>query len=80
MALDGNSTLFLKLHVVEHLPFSNLNGIGEFQQTIGNGALTVVDVGNNTKVSNMLHLSFYPFKVQKYEFSIFLQHFRADFL
>ena len=54
----GDTTLFLQIHVVEHLAFRNLYGIGEFQQTVGNSALTMVDMSNDTKVSYMLHLLF----------------------
>ena len=34
VALDGNASLSLQLHVIEHLPFSNLNGISKLQQTV----------------------------------------------
>ena len=31
VALDGDASLSLKIHVVEHLPFCNLYGVGAFQ-------------------------------------------------
>ena len=36
MAFNRDTTLFLKIHIIKHLPFSNLNGIGILQESVGN--------------------------------------------
>ena len=55
MAFDGDTPLFFKVHVIQHLSFSHLYGIGKFQQPIRQGRFAVVDVGNNAKVAYILH-------------------------
>ena len=35
VALNGNATFALQIHVVEHLTFSHLNGLRILQQTVG---------------------------------------------
>ena len=35
VALDGDTALTFKVHVVKHLPFGHLNGLGELKQTVG---------------------------------------------
>ena len=82
MALDGYPAFFLKVHIVEHLSFSNLNGIGMLKQTVGNSRLSVVYMGYDTEVSYIVHCrlisifllkssilgpSHIPFNLQKYE-------------
>lgn len=54
VTLDGDASFFFKVHVVEHLTFRHLDGLGVFQQTVGKGALSVVDVGNDAKVSDVI--------------------------
>jgi hypothetical protein len=57
MAFDSNSFLSLEVHIVQHLihhfPFSN--GIGRLKQPVSQGGFTVVDMGDNTKVPDLLH-------------------------
>jgi hypothetical protein len=57
MTLNGNATLPFQVHVIEHLCLLVLFGDGVciFQQTVGQGAFTMVDMGNNAKVTNILH-------------------------
>ena len=55
MTLDSDTTFLLQLHIVEHLALGNLDRVGVFQQAVSQGRLTVVDVCNDAKVSNMFH-------------------------
>jgi hypothetical protein len=67
VALDGDPALALEVHVVQllvHLfPFPHR--LGEVEEAVREGTLTVVDVGNYTEVSNVLHIghkgNFNPF-------------------
>ena len=54
VTLDGDASFFFKVHVIKHLTFRHLDGLGVFQQTVGKGALSVVDVGNDAKVSDVI--------------------------
>ena len=49
MGFDGNASLPLKVHLIEHLllHFPVGNGSGQLEQPVGNGRFSVVDVGNN---------------------------------
>ena len=55
-SLDGDAPLPLQFHVVEHLrlqlPF--IDCLGVLQQPVGQGALAVVDVGNDREVADVL--------------------------
>ena len=70
MALDGNASLSLQVHVIEHLSLHvlPLNRLGKFQQTVGQGALAVVDMGDDTEVPYFVHknVSYSKFKLQSY--------------
>ena len=57
MALDGDATLTFKIHVVEYLSLhvALRYSLGIFKQTVGKSALAMVDVRNNTKVTDILH-------------------------
>ena len=35
MTLDGDATFTLQVHVIKHLSFGDLDGVGEFQHTVG---------------------------------------------
>ena len=54
VGLDGDAHLALKVHVIEelvaHLAFAD--GPGELENSIGQGALAVVDVGHDAEVSD----------------------------
>ena len=57
MALDGNTLLTFQVHVVQHLVF-HLTGaqcLGEFQQTVCQGRLTMVYMCNDAKIADVLH-------------------------
>ena len=57
MTLDGDATLSLQVHVVEHLSLHVFTGygIGVLEQTIGERALAVVDMRHDTEVAYCLH-------------------------
>ena len=55
MALDGDTSFLLQIHVVQHLSFGHLYGIGKFQQAVCQGRFPVVNVGYDTKVTYILH-------------------------
>ena len=55
MTLDGDASLFLQVHIVEHLPFCDLDGVGVLQQAICQGRLTVVYVCDDAEITYMLH-------------------------
>ena len=52
MALDGDATLALKVHVVEHLPLGYLYGFCMFEQPIGQSGFAMVDMRDDTKIPN----------------------------
>jgi hypothetical protein len=55
VALNGDTSLLLQIHVIKHLSLRYLYCLCLFQQSVGNSTLAVVDVGNDTKVSYILH-------------------------
>ena len=57
VALDGDAALFLQVHVVQHLVLHVflVHRAGHLQHTVRQGALPVVNMGNNTKVAYILH-------------------------
>ncbi len=58
MALDGDASFPLKVHAVEHLCLEvlSLHGLGELQQSVGQGALPMVNMGDDTKIAYLIHL------------------------
>ena len=63
MTLNGYTALTFQVHIVQHLllQISLRNRAGELQQTVGQGAFSMVDMCNDTEVSDVLHRS------QKYD-------------
>ena len=61
MALDCDATLTLKIHIIQHLSLHILtfHRFGVFQQTVGQGTLSMINMGNNTKIADILHLKTY---------------------
>jgi hypothetical protein len=57
VAFDGDSPLPFEVHIIQslvlHLALSN--GSSGLEQPIGQGAFTVVDVGDNAEISNVIH-------------------------
>jgi hypothetical protein len=58
VALDGNATLTLQIHVVEQLRLhiTGTDSIGKLQQAVGKGTFTVVDMGDYAEIANMFHV------------------------
>ncbi len=54
--LDGNAALPFKFHAIENLigSFARADRAGELQQPVGQSRLTMVDMGDNGKISNMI--------------------------
>ena len=57
MTFDGDATFPFQVHVIQHLVFSDGHRVSKLQQTVSQGAFTVVDVGDDAEISNVLHLS-----------------------
>jgi hypothetical protein len=57
VALDSNASLSLEIHIVEQLVLFFALGYrsSRIKQTVSQGALTVIDMGNDAKVSDILH-------------------------
>ena len=57
VALDGDASLFLKVHVVKHLSFHVFRryGVGKLEQTVCQSTFAVVDVCNDAKIADILH-------------------------
>ena len=55
MAFDGNATFLLQVHVVEDLVlhFALRNGVGGLEQTVGESAFAVVDMGDDAEVADV---------------------------
>ena len=61
MAFDCNAAFLFQFHIIEHLSLGYLNGIGILQQSVGQCRLTMVDMRNDTEISNMLHIMYVYF-------------------
>ena len=59
ITLDGNAPFTLDIHRVEHLfmQVALRNASAGLNQSVGESRLAVIDVGNNTEVSNVFHSS-----------------------
>ena len=57
MGLNGDSTLFLQVHIIQHLILHQafVHSSGVFYQSIGQSGFTMVDVRYNTKVTYIFH-------------------------
>jgi len=64
MALDGDPSFTLKVHVIEHLSLHVLRAhrVGVFKQTVGKRRLAVVDMGYDAEISYILHYRFFSMK------------------
>ena len=53
--LNGNPAFTLQIHVVEHLllAFAQFYGIGAFENAVGKGGFSVVNMCNNAEVAYM---------------------------
>ena len=55
VTFDGDAALLFEVHIVEHLPFGHGNGLCVLQQTVSQCTLSVIDVGNDAEISDVLH-------------------------
>ena len=55
MALDGDTAFALQIHVIKHLPFCDLNGMSFFQQTICQSTFTMVNMSDDTEITDVFH-------------------------
>ena len=58
VALDGDALFALEAHVVQYLVLhlAGIQRLREFEQTVGQGAFSVVDVSDYAKISYLVHL------------------------
>ena len=58
VALDGDALLALQTHVVQYLVLhlAGIQRLREFEQAVGQGAFSVVDVRNYAKIPYLVHL------------------------
>ena len=54
--LNGDALFAFKIHGIQELGlhFASGNGAGELHHAIGDGGFTMVDMGDNTKITNMV--------------------------
>jgi len=59
VTLDGNPTLTLQIHIIQYLILClpGSDRFGKFKQTIRKGAFPVINMGDNTEISNVLHFN-----------------------
>ena len=57
VALDGDAALALQVHIVKHLilEFTVVYGFGILEKTVGQRALSVVDMRYDAEISNVFH-------------------------
>jgi hypothetical protein len=57
VAFDGNAFFALEVHIIQHLVhhLAFADGIGRLKKAIGQGAFSMVYVGDNAKIPDMLH-------------------------
>ena len=55
MGLDRDPPLPLQVHIIQHLvtELTLINGLGQFKHAVGKRRLPMINMGNNTKISNM---------------------------
>lgn len=66
MALNSNTLLSFEVHIIKYLVLhiSLTDGIGRLQKPVGQGAFTVIDMGDDTKISDVLHVLQLRFEAQ----------------
>ena len=57
MAFNGDPPFPFKVHIIQYLvlKISFRKGMGHFQQPVSQGAFTMINVGNNTEVPDVIH-------------------------
>src|SRR6187200_2597627 len=61
MALDGNTLLPFKVHIIKHLVhhITVADGAGALQKTVSQGGFAMVNMCDNAKISDVLHVRLY---------------------
>jgi hypothetical protein len=58
VALDGDALFTFQVHIIEylrlHIPAGY--GFGKLQKAVGQGTFTVVYMGDDTEIANVLHI------------------------
>ena len=69
VALDGDASFTLQVHIVKHLSLRNLDGVRVLKQAVGQCRFAVVDMGNDAEIADIFHSSFTydTIWVQKYK-------------
>ena len=78
VALDGDTTFPLQVHVVKHLSLSNLDGLSLLQQTVCQGTFTMVDMCNNAEISYFIYILHIIFLSLECKDSIFFRIFAQN--
>ena len=55
VTFDGDASFFFEVHIVEHLSGRHFDGLSAFEQSVGQGTFSVVDVGNDAEIANVVH-------------------------
>jgi hypothetical protein len=59
MAFNGDAFFPLQVHIIQylvhHIPFAD--GFGMLQQSVGQGAFTVVNMSDDAKIPDILHVN-----------------------
>ena len=70
---DGDAALTLQIHVVQQLVFhrAGINRVAQLNQPVGQGGFSVVNVGDNRKITDvaLLHRSFFSSALRMAEIS-----------
>ncbi len=70
MAFDGNTPLPLQIHIIQHLPFCDLDRMSLLQKAVSQRRLTMVNMSDDAKVSDftdIIHALFSLFRTQRYK-------------
>ena len=55
MTLNRDSTLTLKIHIIQHLPLGNLNRLRFLQQAVSERWLSMIYMCDDTEISNIIY-------------------------
>ena len=56
VTLNGNAALAFQIHIIKNLVLGNRDRLGKLEQTVSQSGLTVIDMRNDTKVADILHI------------------------
>ena len=67
LRFDGNATLPFYIHGIEHLilKFAISHNLAELNHPVGQGGFAVINMGNNAKISNILHGARKDWRIKK---------------